>query len=224
MTATEPIIEDYHEDIPVASPEPNCIQFQPDPKTYLGDGAYVRWDGHGFVLTSENGVAVLNEIYLEPAVLAALNRFADGVTKKPEQQAEQEFSPAVTELLTKHRAKVDQNRDSEAWILRNNQRLIELAKQGIHPVPYGDGMDFDNLSHSEVMAVVKAFPGKWNKNINGAYSDRIDYTSTFDGSQVRCWSGEPPPSCRIIEEEVPVPATTRIVRRLQCGPEETPAS
>ena len=46
-------------------------------KKYLGDGVYVAHDGYGIILTSENGVTVLNTIYLEPEVLSALFRYLD---------------------------------------------------------------------------------------------------------------------------------------------------
>ncbi len=44
----------------------------PRRKIYLGDGAYVTFDGYGLMLTTENGVETTNEIYLEPNVYEAL--------------------------------------------------------------------------------------------------------------------------------------------------------
>lgn len=44
-------------------------------KIYLGDGAYVEFDGHAFVLTTENGVNVQNTVVLEPEHVALLVRF-----------------------------------------------------------------------------------------------------------------------------------------------------
>ena len=41
-------------------------------RRYLGDGAYVGHDGFGVVLTTENGLAITNQIYLEPNVMIAL--------------------------------------------------------------------------------------------------------------------------------------------------------
>ena len=35
-------------------------------KTYLGDGVYLRCDGFGLVLTTENGYEVTNRVVLEP--------------------------------------------------------------------------------------------------------------------------------------------------------------
>ncbi len=46
-------------------------------KRYLGDGAYVEWDGYALVLTAENGIAVTERVVLEPDVYDALVRFVD---------------------------------------------------------------------------------------------------------------------------------------------------
>ena len=40
-------------------------------KEYIGDGAFVSFDGFGIMLTTSNGVIDTNEIYLDPEVLAA---------------------------------------------------------------------------------------------------------------------------------------------------------
>ncbi len=44
-------------------------------KEYLGDAVYARFDGYHVWLTTENGIAVTNEIALEPPVLEALNKY-----------------------------------------------------------------------------------------------------------------------------------------------------
>lgn len=46
-------------------------------KEYLGDGLYITFDGFGWWITSENGVDVLNRIYLEPNVYEALKSYHD---------------------------------------------------------------------------------------------------------------------------------------------------
>ena len=48
-------------------------------KEYLGDGAYVEFDGYGLRLTAEDGVRVTNQVYLDPSVYAALLRFVERV-------------------------------------------------------------------------------------------------------------------------------------------------
>jgi hypothetical protein len=46
-------------------------------KLYLGDSIYADWDGHGIVLTTENGYLddPRNRIVLEPQVYAVLLEF-----------------------------------------------------------------------------------------------------------------------------------------------------
>lgn len=51
-------------------------------KSYLGDGAYVDFDGYALVLTTENGIRTTNRIVLEPEVYAALVRYVAGLKTK----------------------------------------------------------------------------------------------------------------------------------------------
>ncbi len=44
-------------------------------KEYLGDGAYVCFDGFGIILTAEDGVRITNTVYLEPSVLKAFEDY-----------------------------------------------------------------------------------------------------------------------------------------------------
>jgi hypothetical protein len=44
-------------------------------KRYLGDRVYVAWTMESLVLTTENGIAITNTIYLEPEVWKALVGF-----------------------------------------------------------------------------------------------------------------------------------------------------
>ena len=46
-------------------------------KEYLGDGLYAELQDSGnIIVTSEDGIQVLNEVYFEPVILAQLIRFA----------------------------------------------------------------------------------------------------------------------------------------------------
>lgn len=38
-------------------------------KRYIGDGAYIDFDGYAVVLTTEDGILVQNRVVLEPEVL-----------------------------------------------------------------------------------------------------------------------------------------------------------
>ena len=51
-------------------------------KQYIGDGVYADFDGYYLVLTSENGLRVLNTIYIEPEVLQELEAYVDRLIKK----------------------------------------------------------------------------------------------------------------------------------------------
>ena len=53
-------------------------------RDYLGDGVYVDFDGFAIVMTSENGVSVLDRIVLEPQVMAALRRYVNRIKTLPE--------------------------------------------------------------------------------------------------------------------------------------------
>lgn len=47
-------------------------------KKYLGDAVYYRSDGYGVTLTTENGFAETNRIYLESEVIGALLKALGG--------------------------------------------------------------------------------------------------------------------------------------------------
>ena len=46
-------------------------------KEYLGDGAYINFDGYHVVLTAENGICATDTVALEPQVLDAFMQYVD---------------------------------------------------------------------------------------------------------------------------------------------------
>lgn len=54
-------------------------------KIYIGDGVYAAWHPgeQQIALTTENGVAVTNIIYLEPEVMESLARFWERIKESP---------------------------------------------------------------------------------------------------------------------------------------------
>lgn len=48
-------------------------------KEYLGDGVYAEYNGFEIVLTTENGIAVTNEIVMEPQVINAFLSYIEGL-------------------------------------------------------------------------------------------------------------------------------------------------
>lgn len=51
-----------------------CHKFM-NTKVYLGDAVYAEFDGHGIVLTTEDGISATNTIVLEPEVWNGLVRY-----------------------------------------------------------------------------------------------------------------------------------------------------
>lgn len=47
--------------------------------TYLGDGAFVEWNGYAFVIFTDNGLSRTNEVYLEPNHMRELIRYAQEI-------------------------------------------------------------------------------------------------------------------------------------------------
>lgn len=54
-------------------------------KAYLGDGVYVDYNGFGIILTTENGIETTNTIFLEPEVIAALDRYRERLERIAQQ-------------------------------------------------------------------------------------------------------------------------------------------
>ncbi len=55
------------------------IQNHDGPAEYLGDGTYVRWTGHEFLITSEDGIRVQNVVALDLPAIGVLHRFANRI-------------------------------------------------------------------------------------------------------------------------------------------------
>lgn len=77
---------------------------------------------------------------------------------------------------------------------------------------WGSSIDFDMLAHKEVIAVIRAIGGRWEKTPSNE-STRIDYSTTIDGQTIRCYAGEPPPNCRIEEVDEIIPAQPQRIKK-----------
>lgn len=99
------------------------------------------------------------------------------------------------------------------FLTMHKDKLTDLALLGIKANVCYHYIDFDNLNHDQAVKVLLAFPGTWEKHAN---ETTIDYIREQDNMFIRCYHSAPPPNCKIIEEEVEVPAHTKLVRRLQC--------
>lgn len=119
--------------------------------------------------------------------------------------------------------------------IRERIKFLTSRKKILKKLPEGSfcghSLDFDGMNHAQVIQVIKHLGGKWRKSetlsSNPEHKGRIDYVAQIDGVQVRCWAGEPPPSCRLIEveEHVPeqvIPAHTRKIKKMICSGKDEP--
>ncbi len=51
-------------------------------KVFLGDGLYASSDGYGVWLTAEDGISVLQKVYLEPSTYTALARYVENLVRQ----------------------------------------------------------------------------------------------------------------------------------------------
>lgn len=63
---------------------------KPFEKRYIGDAVYVEYNGHSFVLTTENGITTTNIIFLEPEVYTELLKY--GLKVKHNNMSAEEIS------------------------------------------------------------------------------------------------------------------------------------
>ena len=67
----------------------------------------------------------------------------------------------------------------------------QIEQIGRPPTGYAQVVNFDYLPHNKVVEVIKLFPGKWEKRIEGENS--ITYTrEVVNGWTIRCYAGNPP--------------------------------
>lgn len=131
----------------------------------------------------------------------------------------------VAKIIKEKISEIEQLRIFIEWIGLHAEKLDRLP----HFTLWENQIDFDCLPHDQVIAVIKEFGGKWEKFVHG---DKINYRATISGMKVRCWRGEPPPNCKVVEveefvpeiPEVPavpaIPAGVRKVRKLVCSGEK----
>jgi hypothetical protein len=100
----------------------------------------------------------------------------------------------------------------------HREKLEKLNLSFSHP--YGSYIDFDHLSRPDLLKVLRVFGGKWDKS--PGYNGGLTYTrqDQVDGFTLRCYNGEPPPSCRIVETvkwvKVPAKREKVVTRTVVC--------
>ncbi len=124
-------------------------------------------------------------------------------------------------------AQVDNVIQNLLTTIAKDQRCIEfliLYRSEIEeincPIQWmGDTLDFNLPSRSQVLAIIKKFPGKWEKCKVGSI---MHYTLTkedarfpLDLSGLRLYSAELPPSCKIIKKTRTLPAIPERVEKYE---------
>lgn len=122
-----------------------------------------------------------------------------------------------------------QNREKDLDEMRKIVRVYnqELAQIEHEPQMWfgSTKVDFNYLSHQQILEVIKIFGGKWSKAPSGCEGG-LDYTfKGKEGIVFRCYGGEPPPNCKVVEEVVTIPARVvperkEVVRRVVCQTKE----
>lgn len=64
-------------------------------KQYLGDGVYVKGDGFGLMLTTEDGISATNSIYLEPEVYNSLEAYVKANAAKHQSEPPYQGEPGL---------------------------------------------------------------------------------------------------------------------------------
>lgn len=109
------------------------------------------------------------------------------------------------------------------WLHSNRAALERI---GIAPSRFWEYIDFNNPTRQQILEIIKAFPGRWQKSVNETHAGRMDYVREHEegGLRYRIWAGELPPTCKLVEEWVDVPAqpATRMLRKVVKCPEPLP--
>lgn len=87
---------------------------------------------------------------------------------------------------------------------------------------YCDGIDINRPTREEAKAIRAKLPKglKWRKELCGDQST-LNYSTVVEGVTIRLWSTPPPPSCKIVYEEILIPARTERIPKLVCKETET---
>lgn len=97
---------------------------------------------------------------------------------------------------------------------------------GLDIVAWQNYVDINNPTREQSVEVIKALGvGKWQKSASFV-AGKIDYVNTtfLPDTNIRLWSSEPPPSCKLVEydeliPETVIPAHTEKKFKMVCGPE-----
>ena len=119
--------------------------------------------------------------------------------------------------------------DNEIATLELHREFINANRDKLEALnlkldAYTHYVDFNSLDRPDVLRVIKAFPGRWEKS--QGYDGRLNYTRIEPEGELtlRLWGAEAPDCCHIEERveyvEVPARVEKRVTRVVKC-PEPT---
>lgn len=148
-----------------------------------------------------------------------MSETTDIAPEKPKKTVEDH----INEILGALRVETERVTRVVEW-MRSHKEQIERI--GITPVSWFNYVDFNRPDRAQVLEIIKAFPGTWAKTQNNTGdSPAMDYERQDEsGLMLRIWAGALPPTCRVIEEEVEVPAQRVKRTRIECKPTEVEAA
>lgn len=183
-------------------------------KTYLGDAVYADFDGYNIVLTTEYGLEPSNTIALEPSVLASLLAFRDSLN--PASKAISELPETLALALDSAEA---YSTASVAALKKGRAMLMAIPTtlpNDLEINAYGGAFWITVKRREDIQTLMQLAP-RWSKSPR---DDGIDYDATVDGVtfKLRAMDAALPPTCRVVEREVEVPAEpakpARMVKRM----------
>lgn len=105
---------------------------------------------------------------------------------------------------------------------RFEQQLTQLEEAEIEVEIGADGITATGLERDKLTKFLLIFGGDWKKEVEDYYPDKMKYTQDLAEIpglgvfSIRASQVPPPPSCVIVEEEVEVPASKKLVKRIKC--------
>lgn len=163
-----------------------------------------------------------NKIALEPSVLDSLIRFEARCHPKPTLEGVDPSNPLVAETLRHADNYEESARNMRTNIAKIAHVLPELsASATINPL---GGSIWFTVNNREDVRVLMQLAARWTKESSGS---GIDYIGEKDGSYYRIQTieGALPPTCRVVEEDVVIPAQPeKVVKKMvvKCSAADVP--
>lgn len=141
---------------------------------------------------------------------------------------EQTHHETIDRLIETTERRITNEQMILAWLHNHWRELVALVDAGIGLSRSKEGIDFDNPTREQVITIIKAIPGKWDKDvISGEHScdghPIMNYCMNRDGIQFRMWNTGLPPTCKIVKRVIPAQAE-KVIEEVECNVRETEAA